>query len=243
MQTDLDTPASMRTEILRGARACLPLAVSVSAYALIWGVLAGQAGLGIAEVLAMSGLVFAGASQFVAIDLWTPGALPIGALILAVGVVNLRMMLMTATLGTTLAPLPRWQALLATLLTTDETWALTMGQRPQGRDTAGFFLGAGLLLWATWLAVTLLGRLLGAAIAEPETLGLDFAFTATFIALLLGMWRGRGDLMPWLVAALVAVLTIRLVGGHWHILAGGLAGSLLGAVLETGRLARNRTAA
>ena len=95
-----------------------------------------------------------------------------------------------------------------------------------------------------WAAISgnfsLPNLLLGAAIAEPESLGLDFAFTATFIALLLGMWRGKGDLMPWLVAALVAVLTIRLVGGHWHILAGGLAGSLFGAGLETRRPARNR---
>jgi 4-azaleucine resistance transporter AzlC len=223
----------MRLEIVRGIRACVPLALSVSVYGLVWGVLAGQAGLSIAEVLAMSGLVFAGASQFVALDLWAPGAMPIGALIAAAGVINLRMMLMTATLRTTLAPLPRWQALLATLLTTDETWALTIGQRPSGRDTAGFFLGAGLLLWFTWLAVSLAGRLAGAAIADPVSLGLDFAFTATFIALLLGMWRGKGDLLPWLVAALVAVATTRLVEGEWHILAGGLAGSLAGAGIET----------
>ncbi|MGV3650334.1 MAG: AzlC family ABC transporter permease [Devosia sp.] len=234
MQTDPSPPSpSFGAELLRGLRACVPLALSVSVYGLVWGVLAGQTGLSILEVLAMSGLVFAGASQFVALDLWMPGTLPIGALIAAAAVVNLRMMLMTATLRPTLSSLPRWQGLLATLLTTDETWALTIGQRPAGRDTAGFFVGAGLMLWSTWLAVTLAGRLLGAAIAEPESLGLDFAFTATFIALLLGMWKGRADLVPWIVGGGVAVLVTRLVPGEWHILAGGLCGSLAGAIADT----------
>ena len=61
-----------------------------------------------------------------------------------------------------------------------------------------------------------------------------FAFTATFIALLLGMWKGRGDLVPWIVAALVAIAAKRLLpDSNWFIIIGGLAGSFAGAVVET----------
>ena len=57
-----------------GARACIPVAISVSAYGVVWGVLAKQAGLSLLEVVLMSGLVFAGSAQFVALDLWTTHA-------------------------------------------------------------------------------------------------------------------------------------------------------------------------
>ncbi len=83
------------------------------------------------------------------------------------------------------------------------------------------------------MASTVLGRALGAFIDDPTKYGLDFAFTATFLALLLGMWRGRGDLVPRLVGALVAIATAQLVEGNWYIITGGLAGSLAGAVAET----------
>lgn len=79
---------------------------------------------------------------------------------------------------------------------------------------------------------TLVGRVLGAFIDDPARYGLDFAFTATFLALLLGMWKGRGDLVPWIVAALVAIATSRLIEGNWYIIVGGLAGSFAGATAE-----------
>jgi predicted branched-subunit amino acid permease len=82
------------------------------------------------------------------------------------------------------------------------------------------------------------GRLLGAAVSDPAAYGLDFAFTAVFLALLFSMWRGRGDLVPWIVGALVAIVVARLVPGQWYVIAGGIAGSLAGAVAETWR-ARN----
>jgi predicted branched-subunit amino acid permease len=216
-----------------GVRMFVPLAISIAAYGLVWGVLAGQAGLSVVEVLLMSGLVFAGASQFVALDIWTPGELPVLAIILAVGIVNLRMMLMTATLRPLARHLPRWRAVLAMGLVADENWAMTMGEMARGRGSLAYLLGGGVVSYAAWLLSTLVGRLAGAAIDDPARYGLDFAFTATFLALLFGMWKGRGDLIPWVVAALAAILTSSLVAGHWHIVVGGIAGSLAGALRET----------
>ncbi len=218
-----------------GVRLFLPIAVSIAAYGLVWGVLAGQAGLSVLEVLLMSSLVFAGASQFVALDMWTPGSLPILSIIIATAVINLRMLLMTATLRPVTVGVPWWRALPAMHFVGDENWALTMREVAAGRGSLAFLLGTGITSTLAWTISTLIGRLAGAAIADPAAYGLDFAFTATFLALLLGLWKGRGDLVPWLVAALVAVITSRLVEGNWSIIAGGLVGSLAGAVLDTRR--------
>jgi predicted branched-subunit amino acid permease len=240
-----------------GARACIPICISVAAYGVVWGVLAGQAGMTLGEVVLMSGLVFAGASQFVAADLWTPVApLPVGAIIIATLIVNLRLMLMSATLRSLFDGWPAWRAALATFFVSDESWALTMGEMDKdkgrrdpfiagvgvasgaSRGTAAFLVGAGVATWFSWFLSTVIGRVAGSGIDDPSQYGLDFAFTATFLALLLGSWRGRQDLVPWIVGGLTAVIVARLVPGQWHILAGGLVGSFAGAVVET-RKAQN----
>ena len=220
-------------QFLLGARMFVPVAISVAAYGLVWGVLAKHAGLSVGEVLLMSALVFAGASQFVALDLWAPGALPVGAIVLATMIINLRLMLMTATLRPLVAHLPPWRAALSMGLVADENWAMTMGEVARGRGTLAYLLGSGVLCYLAWLVATLSGRLLGSAIDDPSRYGLDFAFTATFLALLFGMWKGKADVVPWTLAALAAIATARLVPGNWHIIVGGLAGSLAGAIVET----------
>jgi 4-azaleucine resistance transporter AzlC len=220
-------------DFLLGARMCLPVCVSVAAYGIVWGVLAREAGLSVFETAAMSALVFAGTAQFVALTLWTPGNLPVGALVLAALIVNLRYLLMTATLRPLFAGRSLWRGALGMALVSDENWAITMGEIAKGRGSAAFLFGGGAMAYVSWLCSTLSGRLLGSVIDDPVKYGLDFAFTATFLALLLGLWRGRGDLIPWLVGALAALVTSRMVPGSWYVLVGGIAGSLAGAAAET----------
>ena len=224
--------SSTPSEFFRGMRLFAPIAVSVAAYGLVWGVLAGQAGMSPLEVGLISGLVFTGSGQFVALPLWTPGSLPTLAILLALAMINLRMVLMSATIRPLTDGVPQWKALLAMFFVGDEQWALTVGQMDKGRGTLAFLVGAGTLGWAVWMVATMTGRLFGSFIADPAAIGLDFAFTATFLALLLGLWKGRFDLLPWTVGAAVAIVVARLVPGQWYIIAGGLVGSLAGALAE-----------
>ncbi len=232
-------PQSGSAQFWLGVRMFLPVAVSIAAYGVVWGVLAGQAGLSVLEVALMSGLVFAGASQFVALDMWTPGALPVLSIIIAAGIINLRMLLMSATLRPLVGHLSLPRQLGAMFFVSDEQWAMTMAEVTKGKGSVAFLLGTGALSWFAWMGSTLCGRVLGAFIDDPTRYGLDFAFTATFLALLLGMWRGRGDLVPWIVGALAAILTSRLIEGNWYIIVGGLVGSFAGALAETIRERRH----
>src|SRR5690606_2451672 len=101
----------------------------------VWGVLAGQAGMSVAEVALMSTFVFAGASQFVALEMWTPGTLPILSIVIATAIVNLRMLLMTATLRPLVSHLPLARSLPAMFFVSDEQWALTMAEVARGRGS------------------------------------------------------------------------------------------------------------
>lgn len=228
-----DRHDSLAAHFLTGMRACLPVAVSVGAYGLVWGVLARSTGLSAIEVMMMSGLVFAGSAQFVALDLWDPLNLPIGPIILATLIVNLRYMLLTATLRPLYQKPAAAKSMLSLFLVTDENWAMTVGAMTRGGGSVAFMAGGGALIYLAWMCTNLVGYGLGSAIDDPSRWGLDFAFTATFLSLLLGMWKGKTDLIPWLVAALAALVTVHFVSGSWYILVGGLVGSFAGAVVET----------
>jgi 4-azaleucine resistance transporter AzlC len=217
--------------LLAGARRSLPIAVGIFTYGLVFGVLARQAGLSLGESALMSSLVYAGASQFTALGLWQ-WPVPSVAIVLTTFVVNLRHMMMSASLYPLLAKLRRPAVYGMLFFLTDESWALTAGEMAGGGRDVAFFLGAALTLFATWQSATVVGYVLGNAIPDPARWGLDFAFIAVFIVLLVGLWRGKRDLLPWVVAAVVAVVTSRLLPGNWYILFGGLSGSLVGAMRD-----------
>ncbi len=214
---------------LEGARRCLPIVVSGFAIGLVFGVLARQAGIGAVETVLMSALVFSGAAQFVVLGLWA-APLPVATIALTTLVVGLRHLLMGAALSPWFSKLGRLKAYGSVFFMADENWALSMGEFSKGRRDAAFLLGGGLAMFVSWTSATLIGRTIGGALRDPSRWGLDFAFTAVFLALLVGMWRGRSDLLPWAVAAVVAVAAHAWLPGQWYILLGGLAGSIAGAV-------------
>ena len=220
-----------RAGVLIGFRQSVPVAISIFAYGLVFGVLAKQAHLSFLEASLMSGLVYAGASQFTALGLWV-APLPVVAIILTTLIINLRHILMGAALYPYINKLKALPRNVSLFFMSDETWALTMGQFKQGKRNGAFLIGSGIAAWIGWVGATVVGYLLGNLINNPEQWGLDFAFLAVFIALLVAQWKGRKSAIPWTVAAVVAIAASYWLPDKWYILLGGLAGSLTGAWLN-----------
>jgi len=216
--------AAFREGILR----CLPAALGVFAYGLVFGALTRTAGLGLGEAAAMSAIVFSGSAQFVALGLWTLPP-PTATLALATLLINFRFFLMAATMTRVLRGWPLVRALPAMFWVTDENWAVTMaaGERPRW---GAFFLGTGFTLYVTWLATTVVGNALGSVIADPKAWGLDFAFPAMFLALAVGLARKAPAPTVWIASAAAALLADRLIGGNAPVLVGGLAGAAVAAL-------------
>jgi len=216
----------------RGFQRCLPLGLSVFAYGLVFGILAVQAGMSAVQAGAMSLTVFAGASQLMVLEFWG-AVLPATGIILTTFIVNLRHVLMGAALRDWLMGISPFKAYSSLFFMTDESWALSMRELAAGGRDAGFLLGAGLCIYLFWFSATCLGAssgfFLGPAMTDPARWGLDFAFTAVFISLLIFFWKGRQDLPVWLVAAAAAWIGFWALPGKWYILCGGLVGGLYGA--------------
>jgi predicted branched-subunit amino acid permease len=169
----------------------------------------------------MGTVVFAGGSLIVAAQ----------RLVVAL---NLRLLLVTASIRDIYAGRPWWQIALGAHVTTDENWALMLAQRAKGRDVGYWSLaGGGLCLVLVWCLATVAGVIFASAIPEPTALGMDFAFTAAFIAIARSLWKGRTDLAPWLTAIFVVAASVRLasVAPSWALILGGIAGAgMAGAI-------------
>ena len=216
---------------LRGARASLAICFSDIAFGLVFGVLAGRAGLSLAEACLMSAVVNAGSSQYVALTMWA-NPLPLVPIVLTTLLINLRHVLMGFTLRPWLARLPAPLAYPSYFFMTDESWALTMVEVRRPTFDRAFMLGAGAALLLSWVGFTAVGRIAGSAI--PASLGLDFAFVAVFVALLVSLARGRPPalLLPWIPAAAVAIVSHQLLLGTWYVLLGAAAGAVTALFLR-----------
>jgi len=226
-----------RAGVLRGARQTLPLVLGVIPFGLVAGIAGQGAGMSLVEVTLMSAIVYAGASQLVALAIWSspPDLL---AVTLAALVVNLRLALMGPVLAPWLNPLRGLKVWGSLYLMADQNWAMSVREMNQGGRDAGYLLGTGLAMWSTWVCTTAIGHLVGNAVRPPPGHPLFFAALAVFVCMLVGMWRGRADLGPWIVAAGVSTLVAQLLPGtFWFIIAGALAGSVAGG-LRDHRMAR-----
>jgi 4-azaleucine resistance transporter AzlC len=204
-------------------RAILPLLLAAAPIGFVFGAVAAGNGLSPTETLLMSALVFAGGSQFIAMDLWTHPA-SWAALGFAALLVNLRHILMGASLERSLQQFRPLQKLPALLVMADENWAIAEARARRIVLTPAFYLGLSLPFYLGWIAASLAGALFGALIGDVAVYGLDFAFPAVFIVLLMGFWKGRETGLVLAASAMAALVVHKLVPGAWYIAAGALAG-------------------
>ena len=180
-----------------------PVLVTVTVVALTFGIVARQSGLSAPEIVAMSLFVFAGASQFVMVQLLKDGvAWPfIAATVL---LINLRHLLMAAALRPSFAGVPLLRRLGAAFFLTDEAFAMSIGWFRRGRTELAYYATFAIALFVLWNTGTIIGMVLGPTIGEPRRFGVDFAITATFLAIVVLGVRRRSDVVVALAAGLMA---------------------------------------
>jgi len=217
-------------EFRAGALDMAPVVAAALPIGLLFGTLAAGKGLSPFEATLMSATVFAGAAQFVAVDLWRDPA-PWAFLTLTAFVVNIRHVLMGASLGRHLALFPRASRPLAMFVMADEVWAFAERRALGGPLPPAYYWGMGAVLWLQWVAGTLVGALFGHSFGDPAAIGFDFAFTAMFICIVMGFWRGSRTSAVLATSASVSAVASLLLPGAWYIALGGLAGVGVAALL------------
>jgi branched chain amino acid efflux pump len=219
-----------------GMRLALPVLPGMIAFGLAVGATAARKGFSFVDNLVMNVFVYAGMSQLVAMEAWpervTLGAM--AALAVLMITVNARMLLMSAALYPWLRTSSPWRIYPTLHVLADPSWFIAMRYRAEGGSDAGILLGSSVLLAVAWVAATCVGHVGGTLIADPRRYGIDLVMPIFFAAMLIPLWRGSRRAVAWIVAGVVAVAVHQLAGGWWFIVAGAIAGSVVGGFLDDG---------
>jgi len=223
-----DPPVVTRAGVVLGLRDTIVVSAFIFPFGMAFGAAAVEKGVAALHAILLSGLVFAGAAQFAALDLWL-APLPLVPIVLVTIAVNARYMLFGASIAPWLLGLPPGKRYLLLTLLTDINWVNAMQRRAQGCNDAGVVLGAGIGLWIAWMSGTLVGFVLGADGGDLSRFGLDVVMVTFFAAMLMSQVKLEHDLWPWLAAGAVALGASYVLPAGWHVLAGALAGGAVGA--------------
>jgi 4-azaleucine resistance transporter AzlC len=204
---------------LEGVRAIAPISVASAAFGLSFGVLARAAGMGWAAPLAMSATTFAGSAQFAVVSVLGSGGAAAAAIAAAV-MLNARYAPIGISVASGFEGSPA-KRLAQSQMIVDESWAVALRRR--GGFDVRVLLGAGAWLYVCWNGGTALGVVLGNAIGDPNRIGLDAAFPALFLALLVPQLTDRRALTAALLGAAIALALIPFTPAGVPIVAGAAA--------------------
>lgn len=204
--------------LIYGLRQSLTIVIGYAPVAVTFGILATQFGLTVWEAGLMSFFVYAGAAQFMAIEMLHQGA-TVGMIGLTTFILNIRHLLMSLSVVPNFPErtLP-WSLGLAQGLT-DETFVLNtrvlkdvVGEENRRRVMLGINLGA----FASWFTFTILGGVIGKWLPVQFS-GFQFALLALFI-ILTASSLSKKNLMTYLLAAILAILFKLLIPGKIYLI-------------------------
>jgi 4-azaleucine resistance transporter AzlC len=223
--------SSPRSQFLSGLRAVFPMVPGMIPFAMISGIAAVETGLSPSLAMAMSVLIFAGASQLAALQLVAQAA-PLAVIVLTALVINLRFSMYSASLAPYFRTLSmKWKSLIAYLLT-DPAYGISITRFrhfPGLANRHWFYLGVAASTWLIWQFFTAAGVFLGTRV--PTNWSLDFAIPLMFIALAVPALHDRATIAAGLTSALVSVLVFHLPLNLGLIVAAGT-GILIGVLVE-----------
>ena len=229
---DIELHQLNRPLVWSGFKQLAPISIFVTAFGAAFGLAATQAGLSDTTIVVMSTLVFAGAAQFAALDLWGT-QIPFFTMMITVFAINARHLLMGATLYPWLRHLSLAKRYGVMLVASDANWAMSMQAFSRGQPGLGLLLGGGLALWFFWVFGTWLGIYFGNAVSDPKSLGLDMVMGCFLLAMVVGGEKNLRMLVIWAIAAISSLLAYWYLPENSHVIVGALAGGVAGTVWGT----------
>ena len=218
-------PSSPAAEARDGLRRILPVLVAIIPFGLVYGAVARNAGLTVAEIMGFSAFVYAGASQFVALEMIGLSS-PVLAVAVTIFALNFRHVLYSAAVGRHLTLFSPLQKAIAFFLLVDPVFGEAEARATRGPITPSFYFVYALVLYSCWLMSSFTGAVFGSLIGDPATFALDFILPVYFLTLLMDFRRRRNFLPVALASGVASLILLVSVGPPWNVTIGALGGIL-----------------
>lgn len=217
---------------LSGLRQVAPIVMGYVPVGAAFGVLAHKTGLSLLNTVLMSCMVFAGSAQLIAVAMFAAGMPPV-SIIATTFVVNLRHLLMTASLSPNLKSWKKWQLALFAYEITDESFALHSTRFSQGDNSKAVSFIINTTAHVSWVLASWAGFLAGSAIPDIKPLGVDYALPAMFIALLAMQVKNNLHILIAGFTGLAAIILVQAGADQWSVIIATVMGATLGAGVES----------
>jgi 4-azaleucine resistance transporter AzlC len=216
---------------LQGFLLAVPIVLGYIPIGIAFGVLANKAGLSPHNSMLLSLLVYAGSSQLIVIGLIESQA-PALSIILTTFIVNLRHLLMSASISPHLKGWRTPEVAAFAFQLTDETFVLHSARFASGARRKAELFGINVTTQAGWLLGTWLGITLGEFIHDVEPLALDYALPAMFLALLVLQVQEHRHVFVALTSGVLSVVFLMAGWGKWNVILATFLGATLGVGVE-----------
>ncbi len=210
----------------------VPIIVGITPFAVAYALLGLSVGLSPGELIAMSMLVFAGASQMVAVTMLQEPSVPVALIVVTTALINLRHLLMGVSMAPHLRGASRGLQAAAAFFMIDESYALAMNRMQRFGFNVRYYFTCGAVFFSGWSLLTGVGIVFGRFIADPFALPLDFIMPATFLVLVMPFLTDWPNILAAAAAALTAILGALFLPGHWYIVIAAVIAAAVGAAAE-----------
>ena len=190
----------------------VPVLMGYLAIGMAFGLMLQSIGYGVGWALLMSLVIYAGSGQYLGVSLLAAGASLTQTAFLTL-MVNFRHLVYGLSMLEKFRGMGARKFYMIFSLT-DETYALlSSAKAPEGVDEHDFFFAVALLDHSYWIAGSIIGAVLGAALGF-DTTGVDFAMTALFLVIAVGQWRAAGSHLPALLGGAATLISLLLAGAE-----------------------------
>lgn len=222
----------LRNEFSLAVKSTLPIIFGYFPVGLAFGVMASQTGLNLFDIFFMSLFVYAGSSQLIALGLIEAGA-SIPSIIFTTLLVNLRHLLMSASLAPYVKKIKRHLLPLIAYGITDETFAITITEVEKKRRSAVYFFTVNIVAQTTWVFSSLLGGIMVGFLPNTEKVGINFALPAMFIALMMLQIRNKICILVAVISGVLSLIISLLIQGNWNIIIATISAATIGVMIES----------
>lgn len=224
-----------RADFYEGLRKGALIGLSTAPFGALFGAVAYSHGMSVGELTLMSGIVFAGASQLVGLDLFGHNV-PAWVIIMSILAVNFRHVLYSAAIARYIRHFNLTEKFFAFFLLVDPQFAESVKRGESGKIVSfSWYLGLALMIYIPWTVASFIGGLLGSRIGDPTAIGLDVLLPIYFLGIVIG-FRKRGNFLPVVAAsAAAAIIAYHYVGSPWHVSLGAIVGVTVAALMPPAR--------
>lgn len=220
-----------RDEIKDGFVSAMPMIIGFFPIAMAFGLLSKNTQINFRDTTLFSAMVFAGASQFMALDLIAAGV-SFGSIILATFLLNLRHVVMSASLSLRLGDIKKTYFPLIAFGITDETFSVLSFRKE--KLTVAYILVLNFLSYGSWVVGTIVGYLIGGILPLSLQSSLSIGLYAMFVGILIPEIKGSKNILYLAIISTIIYSIIyytKVLNSGWDIIFGIVIASLVGVFI------------